>query len=88
MWMATNGEEVRKNRTLVRAVEVVDDVICDSCQKSTEGFGGGWWEFATLKFSFGYGPWDGKQGEYHLCGRCLEDLESKMGLTLGETDES
>lgn len=51
--------------------EVVTDVKCDICTRSTRADAGGL-QFATLKAKWGFGTkHDGERYEFHLCEGCF-----------------
>jgi hypothetical protein len=55
----------------VKEVEVVSDVVCDICCRSTRAEGGGL-EYGELRATWGTGSSrDGERYEVHLCERCF-----------------
>jgi len=55
----------------VKEVEVVGDVVCDICCRSTQTEGGGL-QYGELRAAWGHGSTrDGERYEVHLCERCF-----------------
>ncbi len=74
--------------------EVVTDVKCDICRRSTRVDVGGL-QFATLKAKWGFGTnHDGERYEFHLCEGCFFGTiayfkqERRIQDVLDETDQT
>jgi hypothetical protein len=58
--------------------DVLTDVICNRCKKSTSGDGG--YDFLDLWAQWGYGSeWDCQRWTAHLCIDCTKELVKLMG---------
>lgn len=61
--------------------KVVEDVVCDSCQKSTKDKFGWNFEYASLTAHWGYGSsMDDTEWNYHLCEECAKRAFELLGL--------
>ena len=75
--------EIRKKQR--KTVNVLKDIVCDSCKKSThDAFN---YQYAKITEEFGFGSeldnWDNSNQEFHLCEKCYKKLLKFLKLKRG-----
>lgn len=68
-------------RTILTHIEVVEDITCDRCEKSTKDEFNMNYEFARIAATWGYGSKkDGEKHEIFLCEKCYDFIIKEMGI--------
>ena len=79
-----------KKKTQTKPVEVICDILCDLCGKTTKCGNNSLlsdFEYATLKFSGGFcSDFDGLRFEIQICQYCSVDIFKKRKKAPGEKD--
>ena len=64
-----------KTKVIQRNCEVTEDILCDTCGKSTKDISGMSFEHSLLIAHWGYGSKrDGTSWEFYLCENCSEQV--------------
>lgn len=72
---------MRKLKTKTETVEVIDDILCNKCGKSTRLPESRCFSFVALDVLWGYGAaHDTEHHESHLCEGCYDELVATFDI--------